>query len=439
MASPLRFNDHTAFHLQVLRMTVASAAFGLATYLVGLMVSTNGRVAHALLLAAAATVLGLAGLPPRRKAVIPAVLLGLGVGLLGALAMQALSHSKPGYPWFGVGVYGLAVGIIAGRDLRGARRFILPLATGVTVALATWVEATFRTGVHVAAYVPSFLAEPIYGGVFGFLVSTALVARQVTWHQDPVTKAFEEVRPHLSGEMLELSDQAVTLYVKIQKVLKDRKDQGNETEPALAQAVERLVLRVFAMGRQWQEVEQGTGRTNADELTARIDALEAKIEQTSDAVARKQYRQAREALGTQLKYLREISRNRERVTARVHNYLATLERLQMALWNLRGADAAKLSDEVQPIIDEIQDVGLEMDFASEALDEVGHASEVETSVADAPEAEPEQAEEPAAEEPAEAPRLEAAAETVEPAEEAAEEQPEDDGDAETELSARAFD
>ena len=433
MASPVRFNDHTAFHLQVLRMAVAGAAFGLASYLLALMVATNGRMVQALLLAAGATVLGLAALPPRKTTLLPAVLLGLGVGLLGALAMQALSHSRPTYPWFGVGIYGLAVGIVAGRDLRPARRLVLALATGVAVALATWVEATFRTGVNLSFYVPSFLAEPIYGALYGFLVSIALVARQITWHPDPVVKGFEEVQPQLAGEMLELADQAVTLYTRTQQVLKDRREQGNDTEPALAQAVERLVLRIFAMGRQWQEVERGAGRTTAEDLTARVDGLDRKIEQTTDEVARRQYRMAREALMTQLKYLREISRNRERVTARVHNYLATLERLHMALWNHRGADAAKLSDEVQPILDEIEDVGHEMDFASEALDEVVTASET-ASPPPAAEAEVAGAEVAGAEVALQA-DTGLAAETSEPEHEA---ESAAGGDPESELASRAF-
>jgi len=429
----IRFKDHTAFHLQVLRMTVAGAAFGLATYLLGLMVSTNGRVAQALILAASATVLGLAGLPPQRKSAVTAILLGLGVGLLGALAMQALAQSKPlNYPWFGLGVYGLSVGIVAGRDMRGPRRFVLPLATALSVPLAYWVTGALQAGAHLASYVPSFLAEPIHGAVFGFMVSIALIARQITWHQDPVTKAFEEVRPKLGGEMLDLADQAVTLYVKTQQVLRDRRERGNETEPALALAVERLVLRIFAMGQKWQEVEQGAGGTSADDLTARIEALDAKIEQTRDQVARKQYGLAREALASQLKYLREISRNRERVVARVHNYLATLERLHMALWNHRGADAAKLSDEVQPILDEIEDVGHEMDFASAALDEVITVSE-EPAAAAAPEAEPEVK---ALGEPQPADGSEPTTEAE--AEAGDEEETEKTGDAESELGARAF-
>jgi hypothetical protein len=149
--------------------------------------------------------------------------------------------------------------------------------------------------------------------------------------------------------------------------------------------VERLVLEVFDMGRQWQEVERGAGRTSADELATRIESLDAKIGASTDEVARKQYQLARDALAAQLSYLTDISRNRERVMARAHNYLATLERLHLALWNHRGADAAKLADEVQPILDDIDDQGQEMAFATAAMSEATAAAEADTDTAAAAE------------------------------------------------------
>ena len=438
MSSPLRFSDHTAFHLQVVRMSVAAAVMSLAIYLIGLLIPTNGRVAHALILALSATVLGLAAFPPPdKKGWFSVSLLGLGVGLLGALAFQWLAHSTPGYPWFGLGVYGLSIGVVAGRDLRGVRRFLLPLTTGALVVLATFVEMTFRSQLHLASYVPSFLAEPAYGVVYGFLVSVALVVRQLHWVQDPVTKAFEKVRPTLSGEMLELADQAVTLYIRTQQVLRDRQANGTPTEPALGRSVEKLVLRIFHMGRQWQEVERGAGRTNPEELTDRIATLEGKIEQTTDAVARKQYVMAREALNTQVRYLQDISRNRERVMARVHNYLATLERLQLALWNHKGTDAAQLSDEVQPILDEIDDIGQEMDFSSEAIDEVTDVAEATGAPAAEAAPEPEAKTEPEPE-PETEPEPEPEPATVSATEEDTKPDTKPDTDAEAELAAKAF-
>jgi hypothetical protein len=366
MSNPMRFRDHTAFHLEVLRLTVAGAALYALRHLAGLVLTFNGRVAEALILAVSAATLGLVANPPTRKTVFTAGLLAMGVGLLGALCRMAL----PAYPWFGVGVYGLSIGVIAGRDLNDFRRYLMPLATGLTVVLGTYVEGAFRSGVNFTSYVPPFLAEPAYGAVFGFLVSVGLLLRQISLERDPVTDAFDRIKPTLSGEMLDLSQRAVTLYARIQQVLHDLKEKGNGAEPALTQVVKNLVMKIIHLGPKWNEVEREAGRTSAGDLTARIESLDKKIEETTDEVARKQYRMAREALGSQVRYLSDIGRSRERVVARVHNYLATLERLHLAVVNHRGADAAKLSDEIQPILDEIESIGHEMDFASEAISEV---------------------------------------------------------------------
>jgi len=360
--------------LQVLRLTLVGAAAGFVAYLVSMPVDLTGQAAQAIHLTLLAAALGLAASPPTRKKAVGTALLSLGVGLICTLCMQALAAFPPKYPWFGMGVYGLAVGIIAGRDLKDFRRFLLPLATGVSVALATFVEQTFRTKVGFVGYVPAFVAAPAYGAVFGFLTSVGLVVRHLWVERDPVAQAFQKLRPSLEGEMRDLCQRAVDHYGRVQQVLHDRQQQGNSTEPDLVQAVENLVLRIFAQARKWHEVELEAGRTSAEDLSNRIEEIDAKIQKTGDSVARKQYGLARQALNTQLGYLRDISRNRERVMAQVYNYLTALERLHLAILNHRGADAAKLSDEIQPILDEIDDVGSEMDFESDAFAEVAEAA-----------------------------------------------------------------
>ena len=231
MSNPMRFRDHTAFHLDVLRVTVSAAAFFAVQHLVSLMVPLSGRLPQTLLWAACAALLGLMANPPSRKSLFTAVLLAAGVGLLGALCQQAL----PAYPWFGVGVYGLAIGIIASRDARDFRRYLTPLATGLAVALATYVVGAFRSGVNFASYVPPFLAEPAYGAVYGFLTSVGLLTRQLSFERDPVQEAFDKIKPTLAGEMLELSERAVVLYGRIGQVLHDLQEKGNEAEPKIGQ------------------------------------------------------------------------------------------------------------------------------------------------------------------------------------------------------------
>ena len=446
MSNSLRFGDHTAFHLQVLRLSLAGAALGLLGYLAALALTSLraaepaiftapmsagavGHAAGALWLMVTVAGLGLAACPPTRKTAITAGLFALGVGLLGGLSYHALANSSPRYVWFGLFVLGAATGVVASRDLKDARRFLVPLALGGTMILAKYVVFTFGARLGFVAHVPSFVAETAYGAIFGFMVSVGLVARQMRLERDPVSQAFQELKPNLSGEMLDLCQRAVKLYARVKEVLGDR---YNGESGEMVQGAESLVLRIFGLARKWHEVEREAGRTSADDLDGRIQDLARKIKKTDDTVARKQYKMAREALNTQLGYLRDISRSGERITAQVYNYLAALERLHLAVLNHQSADAAKLADEIQPILDDIDSIGCEMDFESDALSEVAEVADgdsEEEKVADPePEATEPEATEPEATEP----------EATEP--EAADEPKaaDDSEDPETRLNARLY-
>lgn len=387
MANRLHFGDHGAFHRQVLRMTLAGAALGLLGFLLakisghamfsqrglftpdGLFAADTNAVQVVWMMLIVAT-LGLVARPPAKTTALTAGLLAAGLGLVGALVHRALVASPPVYPWFGVGLWGMAVGVLAGRDLRDYRRFSLPLATGLTVLLATWVQLTYMAQLLSIEYVPSFVAAPLQGALFGFLAGIGLVARQIHFEHDRVAQEFAAVKEQLSGEMLDLAQRSLETYRRINEVLRDRKDRGTPPDPKLISAVDDLVLRILDLGRKWHEVEKEASRTSAGALVERIGELQGKIDKSQDKVARRQYEMARDALQAQLGYLRDISRSRERVVARVHNYLAALERLHLAVLNHRGADTAKFSAGLSPLIDEISNIGQEMDFASEAISEV---------------------------------------------------------------------
>ncbi|MBW2736462.1 MAG: hypothetical protein JRH20_29090, partial [Deltaproteobacteria bacterium] len=117
--------------------------------------------------------------------------------------------------------------------------------------------------------------------------------------------------------------------------------------------------------------------------------LAEKVRTAQDPVARKQYGLAHDALQAQLGHLRGIDLSRERVVARLHNYLATLERVNLAVVNHRGADTSQFSAQVAPLLAELDSLGEEMDLTSEAIHEAGAIvdGEVEEGAegADAPE------------------------------------------------------
>jgi|GEM_PF-3552763 hypothetical protein len=373
MSKLLRFGDHRLFHRQVIRLSLAGAGLGLLGYLtqaLGILDLFEVTWLNILTATTIAGLMGLAANPPGRPQLLKVGAAALGLGFLGALTMTGLSASRPIYPVVGLWFLGLTVGIIAGRDLRDYRRYLLPVATGLSMTLAAWVTGIFVARVPLTEYVPQFLAMPAYGAVFGFLLSTGLVVRQLLVDRDPVHRSFAEMRPQFSGEMLELCERAMATYDRIRDALQDREDHGVSADPRLSKGVQKLVKKILNLGQRWQDVEREANRTSAESLSDRLEELQTKIDASKDRLARRQYEMARDALAAQLGYLRDISRSRERVIARVHHNLATLERLHLAVLNHRGVDAAKFTDELEPILSEIEDFGTEMDFASEAINEV---------------------------------------------------------------------
>ncbi len=388
MSGGLHFGDHGAFHRQILRLVIGGAVLATSGLVVATLsgghaiFSTHGlfdlagvfsprtSAPQLLWMTVIVTVLGLLARPPARVGWVGSVVFAGSVSLLGALVLRLLVASPPVYPWFGVGVWGMGIGVLASRDLRDQRRFTVPLALGLTTVLATWVQQTYMLRLLSVDVLPSFVAAPIEGALFAFLVGIGLVARQVTFEHDRVAQEFSRVKGTLSGEMLTLAERARSTYRRIMEVLRDRKDRGTPPAPTLLKAVDSLVFRIFELGGTWQEVENEANRTSAEDLGDRLSELEGKIAASTDAVARRQYEMARDAIVAQLGYLRDISRSRERVIARVYNYLAALDRLLLGVLNHRGADAAKFDATLAPMIDEIATIGQELDFVTEAMREV---------------------------------------------------------------------
>jgi NADH dehydrogenase/NADH:ubiquinone oxidoreductase subunit G len=205
------------------------------------------------------------------------------------------------------------------------------------------------------------------------VLASGLVVRQICFDPDRVAQRFEQIEPQLSDEMAEPVRRAIETHAQVKEALRQRQDDGKPGDGAVIRRVEAVVLDLLALAERWQSVEREANRTSAENLTRRLQEISDRMTATSDEVARRQYAQARDALGAQLGYLRDISRTRERVVARIHNHLAALERLHLAVLNHRGADAAKLFDEVVPMLDAIDEMGQEMDFASEAMSEVARA------------------------------------------------------------------
>ena len=133
------------------------------------------------------------------------------------------------------------------------------------------------------------------------------------------------------------------------------------------------VARLFAAAERWQAVERLQHPAAGTSLAERMADLDRRIAGTTDDITREQYQQARDALAEQLRYIDEIGVSRDRALARMHNYVATMERLRMAAVNLRSTDASR-DDQLGTLLSSLKELGADMDASSEALLEAERAA-----------------------------------------------------------------
>ncbi len=281
-------------------------------------------------------------------------------GALGGLAVHFLSSSPGSSPWAlaivgGAALAGACVatgglrGLLAG--LRGQRLAITALVGVGVFFLAAWVLRQVATAQELSV-LPPWSVAALAGAGFSTVSVFALLPRHVYVAHDRVGVAYEPIRARATGEVGDLSRRGVELWRKAERELAET----DPTRPVLEDAV----LRLLDCARRWQAVEAGTP-SKADALVERMTALDERIAATEDAVARDQYVQAKGALAEQLNYLQDIGRSRDRVLARMHNYLAAMEQLHMAVINLESTHA---SAAIQPLLADLEQLGDEVDAAA---------------------------------------------------------------------------
>jgi hypothetical protein len=372
MATTIRFREHDEFQRAAVHMAVSGALAGLASHVIGLLFPGFGPAfgPWGLALLMAATAFG--AVPSERRGRVGEILLHLGaLGLVG-LALR-LTGDAGREATLGAAVFAVVFGALVARGLKG-RRFIITMLTAAGVALvARFVLIAFASS-GALARLPPWVVAAVAGAAFAFVGVLALLGRHIDVGQDRIEEAYEACRP-LSGEIRELADRAMRVWKQVETSIPE--------DAAPRKAMEQSVLRLFEVARRWHAVESDGARQPIESLVERMEAISDKMSRTEDAIAKAQYERAHAALGEQLRYVKEIGTARERVVARMHHYIAAMERLRLALVNHRSADASRISTEVQPILEDLDDLGKDIDFASQAIGEVEKDEEARRPVAQA--------------------------------------------------------
>lgn len=353
MSISLRFRKHADFHRATLQMTAAGATAGLLTYAALSAPTSPWAVA---IVAAAAMV---AASRPSALSRLGDLAARLGLGAMAASALVLFMRADQ--PELAVISFGALFGAGLGWGLRGAH-MLAAMATGALIAtLGRHVFTSVATASELAS-MPGWLVSAGAGAAFSLVSVFGLVPRHLEVVRDPVAEAYEGLSESLTGEVKELVERGYALWQKSAGELASD-DVNRET-------LQEGVLRLLGVADRWRAVE-GTGTDDmATSLVERIEALDERIAKTDDAVTKNQYQQAKTALTEQLRYIKDIGVSRERVLARMHNYLAAMERLRMAVINLASSNASRDAVDVQPLIDNLQLIGADMDSCTEALIEV---------------------------------------------------------------------
>ncbi len=210
---------------------------------------------------------------------------------------------------FGFGVL-VGVAMLLGQPLR---RVLWGLSiAGCSVITAAWA-ADRVLGAAEFASVGEPMRAALAGAAFGFISLFALAMRHLELGPTPIGREYQRAKQATTGEVQEL-------VLRAYGVWKRAKDQT---------LVEEDALRVFRTATQWGvlDVDQDSHREAA--LASRMESLETRIREAADPVVKEEYERALEALVAQRKHFEEVGVQRSRVLARLHNYLATMEQLQL--------------------------------------------------------------------------------------------------------------
>ena len=300
----LDFAEHRRFHSTARHMIAGGAVAALAAHVITLLVPSLGGLTGPLPLAivAGAALRGAAPLEIRRRAS------DLALVVLGASAAAfAMTYALRGHmsPALGVAAFAVVLGMVGARGLHGARRWIAVAAGAGAVLLAR-----HAFGSMVAADPgPSWMAAGLAGTAFGAAALFGAVARHVT------------VLRRQAGEVDELLTRARAAVTASERAGDD---------PVVREAVRAEVARLVDVARRWQDLERRVATSPpTDVLTARLGDLDRRILAATDPVARSQFEQAQAEIAQQLRDVEQIANARERVLARMHHTLASIERRRL--------------------------------------------------------------------------------------------------------------
>ena len=349
----MRFRQHEEFHRAALSVVIAAPlAAVVSSILPGGIAMTVAVASAAAAIAAMSSIRG----SRSSRIVSGSLLAALGGAFLVATSVQG------GGGHVGPLLFALLVALPLASGLRG-RKLLISVAAGVGALLLARLAAIQVANASDLQSLPAWGNSALAGLAVSAASIFALVPRHIDLVKDPVAGARAQLQGQVGGEIAELVERGNQLWTQAKSEL----EEGD----ANRQILEEAVLRLMETAQRWSDAtSQASTATSAEKLAERLDSLEQRIAKADDQIVINQYEQARSALSEQLKYLSGISKNRERVLARMHNYLAAMERLRLAVANLKSTTASQEAIDLAPMVENLEELGQDIDSCSAAIVEL---------------------------------------------------------------------
>ena len=252
----------------------------------------------------------------------------------------------------------LLTGLVVGLGADSRRRVLVTVALGAgAMMLASWAGLRIHYAQETASWAP-LLRATVSGAAIGMIGVLATLPRHVAYQLDAVLAAARKLPLSLDAEIKQLCDRSLLLWSKAKERLAE--DVGSK------ELLRSGVIKVLEVARRTSDNVEGQ-QGSAQELADRIADLERRIEAATDAETKAEYAAAREGLEDQRKYRERLRAGRERMVARLHNHVASLEKFHLAAISL---DASKKLSSDEPTVKQLADLSSEVSASGDALAEL---------------------------------------------------------------------
>ena len=298
-ATGLGFDDHPGFH-RVALATGLGATAGAALSALG--PATIGGVPASVVGALVGMTAGLAWAEPGRSAARTGARL---IAIAGGIGAAVVAGS-----WL-VAPLALAAVLVIGAP-RARLAAVVPVAALAALA-AVWAARRVEDAAALATWSGPAI-DATAGAFLGVIAASALAARHLRLAGDPIVAAWRQL-PALTGEPRALAERGLAIW-------HDSATMRPDDRALVAGGVTTLFAVAARAG--------ATPTVDADAIAVRITELDGRIAACTDAIARAQYQDARAVLVDQQRYVGAVGAARERIVARMHHCVATLENFRLA-------------------------------------------------------------------------------------------------------------